>query len=249
MALLPSDWSARTSVSNLTDETHIWAIELRQSPDYQSQLFKWLSEREKDKAQRMLIRLKRDHQIQAKAWLRWLLAQYIDSTPENINYRYGPLGKPYLALEHEQIFFNATDSGTTLLCAFSKNNDLGVDVESIPRKVNYKRIAEKKFTEQEQALINSLPLPDQRNAFLAFWTRKEALGKALGVGIRYRMNQFNLSNDLQSYKYEIADEQRRKWHLFQVAYKNNIACITTLQADEKFNFYQLDVNSLNLNHE
>ena len=244
MALLPSTWKDKTFASNLDDETHIWAIELRQSPEYQSQLFKWLSDKEKDKVNRILISLKRDYQIQAKAWLRWLLTLYTESTPEKINYRYGPLGKPYLQSENDNIFFNATDSGTTLLCAFSKNNELGIDVESMPRKVKYQRIAEKKFTEQEQAALNAVPLSSQSNAFLALWTRKEAFGKALGVGIRYRMNQFNLCNDLKSYKHNIKDEQQCDWNLFQFIYENNIACLTTSQSHEKNEFYRLDLDSL-----
>lgn len=246
VALLPSIWLRKNTVPKLDQGTHIWAIELRQSPNYQATFFEWLSSAEKSKAQRMLVNLKRDHQIQSKAWLRWLLAQYTQSSPEQIQYHYGSLGKPYLGSEQTQIFFNATDSGSTLLCAFSKKNELGLDIESTPRKVNYQRIAEKKFTQLELAAINSTPQATRSNAFLALWTRKEAFGKALGVGIRYQMNKINLCNQLDLYQHQLADEDKRNWNLFQFNHRNNIACIATTQMNENINFYELDIDSLSL---
>ncbi len=242
-------WLETTSVSDFNDKTHIWVIRLRQSPSYQAQLFSWLSNREKNKAQRMLINLKRDYQIQARAWLRWLLAQYTGTTPSKIVYGYGSLGKPYLESNQAQIFFNATDSGSTLLCAFSKKNEMGIDIESTPRDVNFQKIAEKKFTKQEQALIESAPQSMRSDVFLALWTRKESFGKALGVGIRYRMNQFNLCNEHGSYNYQLIDHSGRDWSLFQFAYKNNIACLTSTQTNENIDFYKLDIDSLSFQHE
>ena len=240
LALLPSEWKLQSSVPTLNDETHIWAIQLQKSPPYQQQQFQWLSTREKSKAQRMRVDIKRDYQIQARAWLRWLLAAYVDTTPEQIKYRYGPLGKPYLQTCHRQVYFNATDSGSTLLCAFSTKHELGLDVESTPRQVKFKRIAERKFTRKEQQALNSLYPYEQSNGFLAIWTRKEAFGKALGIGIRYPMNQYHLCDSLQSHYHQTEDQYERNWGLIQFAYNNNIACLVSRQDHQQIHFYKLD---------
>ncbi len=246
MALMPCEWNDQKSVPLLNDETHVWAIPLKKSPPYQELQLQWLSSREKTKAQRMLVLDKRDHQIQARAWLRWLLAGYLDTSPQHVQYKYGTLGKPYIDDLNRQIYFNATDSGNTLLCAFSLNNEMGLDVESTPRKVNYHRIAKKKFSVKEQAAINSLKVVDQSNAFLAIWTRKEAFGKALGLGIRYPMRQYDLCDDFNSYRHQITDQKDIDWYLFQFNYQNNIACLVSRQTHEKICFYKLDIESVEL---
>ena len=244
--LLPCEWTSNNTVPALNDETHIWAIKLQKSPFYLNQQFGWLSNREKAKARRMLIDEKRSYQIQARAWLRWLLAAYLNTRPELINYQYGTLGKPYLAASHGQVYFNATDSGTTLLCAFSFKNEMGLDVESTPRKVNFNRIAEKKFTQKEQAAINSLQVTDRSNAFLAIWTRKEAFGKAIGLGIRYPMKQYHLCDNFESHRQKITDQNGVHWNLFQFNYQNYIACLVSRQNHEKICLYELDLNSVEL---
>ena len=52
-------------------------------------------------------------------------------------------------------------------------------------------IANKRFTEQERNFVYKDGKIDNQRC-LAIWTRKEAFGKAAGVGINFQMNQRNL---------------------------------------------------------
>ena len=243
---LSANWQNLTSAPDLNNTTHIWAIELHRSPAYINTLKSWLTKREIDRAQRIVIPYKRNHQIQSRAWLRWLLAHYTNSNPKNIHYKYGELGKPYLDSGKDDIQFNATDSGNTLLIALHQSNMLGLDIEAVPRKVNGLRIAQKKLTQQEFRALSKIPEKDQSNAFLALWTRKESYGKAIGLGIRYPMNKVHLCDDLAEDYFQFRDSHNQRWHLQQFAGKNFIACLTSSQRADKVNFYKLDVDSLAL---
>ena len=243
-----ANWKNSTSVEHLDASTHVWAIELHKSPAYLDILSGWLSEKEQDRANRIVIAHKRNYQIQSKAWLRWLLAQYTQSSPQAINYRHGHLGKPYLDANTPSLQFNATDSGTTLLIAFHQSNELGLDIEAIPRNVNYQGIAKRKLTTKEFELLTSLPLHQQTNAFLALWTRKEGYGKAIGLGIRYPMNKVHLCDDFNNESHFVQDNDNRSWYLQQIGGMNFVACLVSSAPATTINFYTLDIDSLELNN-
>ena len=92
-------------------------------------------------------------------------------------------GKPVIKGHHE-IHFNFSHSGKVALCAID-SQPVGADVET-PRKITPSLIAYT-MNDAEQALIASAP--ESLTAFLALWTKKEAVLKLTGEGIR---------NDLKS---------------------------------------------------
>ncbi len=66
--------------------------------------------------------------------------------------------------------------------AASYDGPLGVDVEEVyPREV--RALAERWFLPEERAWMAAQP--DELKAFLHLWTAKEAVGKALGTGLRH----------------------------------------------------------------
>ncbi len=91
---------------------------------------------------------------------------------------YSEKGKPSI-IGHPDIYFNFSHSGNIALCALS-NQPVGADVETL-RKITPSLI---RFTmnDIEQTLINTSSNPTMQ--FLFYWTRKEALLKLTGDGIR-----------------------------------------------------------------
>ena len=87
-------------------------------------------------------------------------------------------GKPII-VGHPEIHFNFSHSGNIALCAID-SQPVGADVET-PRKITPSLIAYT-MNEEEQALIASAP--ESLSAFLALWTKKEAILKLTGEGIR-----------------------------------------------------------------
>ena len=86
-------------------------------------------------------------------------------------------GKPVLPGIH----FNISHSDHQVICAFSKEGLLGVDLEKI-NPINFENFTSM-FSSQEWAAIKSAN--DPLWAFYWFWTRKESIIKVLGRKLSY----------------------------------------------------------------
>ena len=105
-----------------------------------------------------------------------LQKEYGITEPPVFDYLEG--GKPVIK-GHPEICFNFSHSGNVALCAID-SQPVGADVET-PRKITPSLIAYT-MNEEEQALIASAP--ESLSAFLALWTKKEAVLKLTGEGIQ-----------------------------------------------------------------
>lgn len=91
-------------------------------------------------------------------------------------------GKPYLK-EYPDFHFNISHSDDLVAVAFS-NTPVGVDIEKL-RDVNLK-IAKRYFAEDEKQFVKD------SESFFYVWTRKEALLKQTGEGIRKELSSFSV---------------------------------------------------------
>jgi 4'-phosphopantetheinyl transferase len=93
------------------------------------------------------------------------------------------MGKPRLATQCEASpwHFNLSHSGRLVACAFAQS-EVGVDVETTSRDVDYRSIARAHFSLQEADWIDSSSARSKKR-FTLLWTLKEAYLKAVGVGI------------------------------------------------------------------
>ena len=111
---------------------------------------------------------------------------------------YTPEGKPFIA-SHPDIHFSLSHSKNVALCAIS-DQPIGADVETYrnisPSLVNYT------MNESEQELINASS--NRTMQFLHFWTRKEALLKLTGEGIRNDLK--NVLAEAEKYHFETIEK-------------------------------------------
>ena len=126
-------------------------------------------------------------------------------------FSYSSDGKPIIAARPD-IHFSLSHSGNVALCALG-DQPVGADVE-VPRKISSSLIAYT-MNDGEQALINAASDPTMM--FLRFWTRKEALLKLTGEGIRNDMKMVLAEVE----KYHVETVQTDKY-IFSVAKFNNI---------------------------
>ena len=101
----------------------------------------------------------------------------------NLKMNYNEHGKPYLT-HHPEIHFNFSHSGNVALCAID-SQPVGADVET-SRKITPSLIAYT-MNDMEQSQIASAP--ESLSAFLALWTKKEAVLKLTGEGINDNMKE------------------------------------------------------------
>jgi 4'-phosphopantetheinyl transferase len=108
---------------------------------------------------------------------------------------YGDKGKPSIAKEQNSpgLRFNVSHSGGLGLIAVTCNREIGVDVETRQKVVDYMAIAKRFFSAREHRGLAQLPGESRPTAFLRCWTRKESYVKALGKGLSCSLNSFSVS--------------------------------------------------------
>ena len=156
---------------------------------------KTLSVDESDRANRFHFPKDRQNFIVARGILRTILGCYLKIKPERLHFCYGKYGKPELAPVDGpvKINFNLSHSGGLALYAFANDRKVGIDVESIHTDLEYDEIAARFFSPSEISAFKNLPLYVKPEAFFNCWTRKEAYVKAIGNGLSWPLDQFDVS--------------------------------------------------------
>ncbi len=202
------EWLAAEPWPHLeSGEIHLWWACLDVGEQRRRQLALSLSARERERAARLRFDRHRNRYIAGRGIVRELLSHYLCKSPSAIRFELGPYGKPSVLdrVQGKQLCFNYSDSNDMALYAFSHDCELGVDLESLARKIHYQRIAIRKFSERESEALLELADHNGKQAFLACWTRKEAYGKAKGFGICYPLDSVDLCTDCTTSAMTIAD--------------------------------------------
>lgn len=173
--------------------------------------------------------------IAARALVRATLAESaFKSTggePATLAFELGPNGKPRLADVGPP--FSVSHSLDRLLVAVSDAGEVGVDVEKrgVPR--DQAGIARTAFNEADRA---ALGIDADERAFLRVWTAKEAVLKALGVGLQTPMGEVALgARALASLHEELwepgeAVVDGATFELFDVSHEDDVACLAVQAA-------------------
>ena len=193
-------WQRQNKTELLAEnQIHLWLIPLNELPITFSEGFcEGLTERERSRAEKILDESKRRLYSGGRIGLRLLLESYSGISREELKFIYGERGKPSLKNPpgRSRLEFNYTVSSDFALYAFSWNRDLGIDLEIAPRKIEADLMAKRILSNEELINWQQIPLAERNMAMLACWTRKEAYGKLMGVGIRYVMSAVDLFVEL-----------------------------------------------------
>jgi 4'-phosphopantetheinyl transferase len=181
---------------NLTnDDVHIWHASIRQPEETVQWLADMLSADEKRRAERFHFERHRRSFIVARGVLRILLAHYSHCEAGQLRFEYTPTGKPFLAShsDGQGLCFNLSHSHELILYAISKNRRVGIDLEHIRPISEMEQIAASNFSDEENKQLNAMTQDRKLEAFFNCWTRKEAYIKAIGDGISFPLQQFDVS--------------------------------------------------------
>ena len=121
-----------------------------------------------------------------------LLGQYFGETPEALQFEYSSLGRPGVSPRHNALHFsfNIAHSGHFALLGFGCGGPLGVDIEDLAVSRDICRLARAIFTSDDYREWRTLEAAARKAGLLRAWTRQEAVGKALGVGLSLTREQF-----------------------------------------------------------
>lgn len=178
----------------LSGEVHVWRMPLEQPARYVHQLLQFLSADEQTRAAKFHFERDRRRFIVARGALRIILGSYLGIDPRHLRFGYGSHGKPYLLDPCCcAIRFNLAHSYELALYAFTREREVGVDIEYIHPMPDIEQIAESFFSVSENAALHKLPVNQRLEAFFNCWTRKEAYIKAIGDGLTQPLDQFQVS--------------------------------------------------------
>ena len=130
---------------------------------------------------------------EARVALGNLLRAYAN-TPHVPVIERNPHGKPF-APGLPQLHFNASHAGAHILLAFARGQELGIDIEQRTRPVSVDDIAQRFFTPREAQALHSVAPAQKAVAFLRLWTHKEAVLKALGLGLGFGLEHVEFALD------------------------------------------------------
>jgi 4'-phosphopantetheinyl transferase len=176
------------------DEVHVWRSYLEHKGPVLHRLEETLSTEEKARANRFFFQRDRNHFVAARGILRELLGTFVNRPPAEIEFAYGPKGKPTLRpeLNERSVQFNVSHSHGMALLGFSLGRRLGVDVELV-RGFQVEEVANRYFSAQEIMELRRLPPSLQDEGFFLCWTRKEAYIKARGEGLHVPLKSFHVT--------------------------------------------------------
>ncbi len=172
-------------------EVAVWWVPLNPGAEDLRRLEAVLGEDERARASRFYFdHLKRRFTV-ARGALRMILARFSGQQPEHIIFGYAQHGKPFLP--GSRLHFNVSHANELALIALSIDRQVGVDLEHIRPVPDAAAIARRFFSPTEVESLFSLPESEQLAAFYNCWTRKEAYIKAIGDGLTFPLDQFEVS--------------------------------------------------------
>jgi len=119
-----------------------------------------------------------------------------------IQIKFNKYGKPFV---DSDFFFNVSHSERLIVCAFTKTDHVGIDIEYV-KPINITDFIDV-LTSTEQHLLNSSA--DVLDAFYELWTQKESILKASGTGLSVSPKMIKICNNV-GYGLE------REWHLHKI---------------------------------
>jgi 4'-phosphopantetheinyl transferase len=136
--------------------------------------------------------------LAAHVLCRTVLAAYLGADPATLAFTDlcgacgGDHGKPRLDGGAVRLEFSIARAGDRVAVAVA-HDPIGVDVEEFGRVSDTGLLSDMALRPAEFAVLDALPDERRPAAFLRYWTRKEAVLKALGVGRSVPPNRLHVS--------------------------------------------------------
>jgi 4'-phosphopantetheinyl transferase len=172
-------------------EIHLWRGTLDHPPSELRRFEKLLSADELATVNRFKFPVHRARFISGRGMLRTILAPYADRKPVDLRFDYSEFGKPHLR-DPQNLHFSVAHSENHFLVALA-SRPVGVDVEVTRRlDLEVESLADQVFSNAELEAWRFVPHDQRQQAFVALWTRKEALLKGIGLGIAHHVKDVSV---------------------------------------------------------
>jgi len=169
-----------------------------------------LGEAERERAARFVFARDRWSYTAAHALLRAMLAEFHGLPPLAWRFRANGHGRPEIdpAIAPPALpQFNISHTRGMAACALTTGPlpagvEVGVDAECLGRPTDSLALAERYFSHHEAEWLRALPQARLDAEFLRLWTLKEAVAKAVGLGLALDFKAFHCSLNPLSVSFE-----------------------------------------------
>jgi phosphopantetheinyl transferase len=169
--------------------------------------------------------------IIAHALKRYFLSRLINIDSNALCFSYSSKGKP-LCDNEKMLDFNISHSADWVVLGVSSVAAIGVDVERADRAIGKKAIA---FALTDKQVLTLTAAVDPVERMMLYWTQKEAVSKALGVGISVGFKSIQCSGEPGT---SLAECQKQQFLMQSYRTGNAVVSIATL-AKTSVEVYQL----------
>jgi 4'-phosphopantetheinyl transferase len=172
---------------------HACIVPLYAGPQTVRRMYGLLSPAERVRAARFAFDRDRRTFVMSHGILRRVLAAVSRANPARLRFRQGIRGKPYLVDAPPGLQFNLSHTEGFCLVGVTRGAAIGVDVERVRATDDMPQLVRQCFSLAEQRAFDALPPGDRCRAFFKGWTRKEAFIKAIGDGLSYPLENFDVT--------------------------------------------------------
>lgn len=204
------------------------------SEEHHPYLLKEIAPRFSNDFQKKILKYRRWQDAQLSLLGRVLLWSSLKKLNKDLcveDVRYNSYKKPYF--ENENIKFNISHSGNLVVCVITKNNEVGVDVEVL-QDINVEDFKVQMTPLEWQNIISSNNI---KNAFFNYWTQKEAVIKAHGMGLSIPLNSFEVIENQTKIKED-------SFFLTEINLDTNYKC--HLASSDKIDISLIDIKKVDL---
>lgn len=177
------------------NELHVWSVSLEPGEEFIENCKSFLSEGERSRIDWFTFPQVQKNYIISQGVLRSILAGYLNIEPLQVQLSKHVKGKPFVTND-SSLFFNLSNSGKKAVFSFSRDNEVGIDLEMIRALPDLEELIQKNFSQKEIDYISKVS-EEKLKRFFLFWTIKESYLKAIGEGMRLTPDnlEFSIEND------------------------------------------------------
>ena len=202
-----------------------------------------LSPQEQAKADTFHFERDRHRYLECHARLRHQLSTLLDQEPESVELETDHYGKPFLP--GFPLHFNISHAGPLYAAAFCRDHEIGIDVEVLPIQGKLIELTEYICHDDERLQLDSLAtLSEREDQLLFYWTAKEAILKALGVGLQIEPKLLQvLGTPSDGHGHFASSELNAKpehwqWHLLKDHPSHKLTLVLPCQHEARILFQQ-----------
>ncbi|WFU79144.1 4'-phosphopantetheinyl transferase superfamily protein [Bradyrhizobium sp. CIAT3101] len=202
-------------------EVHVWQL-CFSSTGLAKQGWQVMTDEERKRAESFRFMPDRERYCQSRLLLRSVLGGYLRQYPDKVPVVVGQHGKPQLdaAISSHDLQFNLSHSRDVAMLAVTTGQPVGIDVEAIAScsNLDVSTLVEGLLSDREAEAIKAQARESGQRSFLRCWTRKEALLKAVGLGLLTKLNEFEVPiDDLERWSVQWRPNHRSPPSTFQMA--------------------------------